>query len=328
MSIKSSNMCASSPDLIAHVSEVAASACWQQWRALSRPSKSKSIIDPEALVLFSLRVRAHERRLQDLLSWWASRGSAFLSVQRMKTLRACYPPSVESDLAWFARECVAAGDKRWKRLAESVEPASIKARKEKGAEEPLLNAPPALMLQLRAGFGIGVKADILVFLCGSRLADDARGGWLHAEGIAEAISYSSATVHSAVRDMRLAGILETSAGSPTRYRVDSDAWREVLNRLWHPDLSPSVKRRPMPRWHFWSQVFHFLSDALEWLETRRELPQVVSASKARDVAEQHQKSLHWIGLQTAGAYRHVGAEYNQAFETLIKRVTAWATECA
>jgi peptidylprolyl isomerase len=72
--------------------EAAVSIAWAHWGSLapgaitSGEERTRSIVDPEALVLLSLAVREHEARLTDLLAGWARSGSALLSVQRLKTL--------------------------------------------------------------------------------------------------------------------------------------------------------------------------------------------------------------------------------------------------
>ena len=63
----------------------------------------------------------------------------------------------------FSRYAVAAGDRRWTRLARP--PSSVSAApRGKPFGTIRLAAGPALMLRLRAGFGVGSKADVLAFL--------------------------------------------------------------------------------------------------------------------------------------------------------------------
>ena len=157
----------SAPIFVVHETWYAVSACWRQWRTLTRAAAgdeaTASILDPEALVLLSLTVRHRERRLQDLLHWWAKTGSTLLSVQRMRSLLAAFPESVRGDLAWFASACRTSGDRRWqaltRRYADRV--ADVVARPGKGPDTLELLAPSTLLLRLRAGFGVGAKADML-----------------------------------------------------------------------------------------------------------------------------------------------------------------------
>ena len=80
---------------------------WQQWQAVgamvSGTRRAKGIVDPEALILLSLGLRDHERRLWDMLAWWAAVGANLLSVQRMKNLAVNYPKPINLRLAEFAR---------------------------------------------------------------------------------------------------------------------------------------------------------------------------------------------------------------------------------
>jgi hypothetical protein len=80
-------------DEIASVARAAAAdAVWRQWGALGAPvaganSAPRSVIDPEALLLLSASIRSSERRLDDVLGWWAAAGSTLLSVQRSSRRR-------------------------------------------------------------------------------------------------------------------------------------------------------------------------------------------------------------------------------------------------
>ena len=58
-----------------------------------------ALVDPEALVLVSLGLLDHERRLGDLLHDWGARNSDLLSVQRIKNLARDYPESVRVPLS-------------------------------------------------------------------------------------------------------------------------------------------------------------------------------------------------------------------------------------
>ena len=73
------------------------SACRSQWVAMgaganpSSEGRARSIVDLEALVLLSLYHREHERRLADLVVWWARTGSRLTSVKRLLTIARRFP---------------------------------------------------------------------------------------------------------------------------------------------------------------------------------------------------------------------------------------------
>src|SRR5688572_23827424 len=95
-------------DIASRAVACATEVCWRQWRSLAAAGMPigkrlvASIIDPEALVLLSLAVRQHERRLDDQLLWWAALGTSLTSLQRMRTLLADFPKRMQGELASFA----------------------------------------------------------------------------------------------------------------------------------------------------------------------------------------------------------------------------------
>ena len=288
--------------------EATLNVVWRQWGVLGagavlgptggQDARGKSdahrrvqaLVDPEALVLVSLTLLEHERRLGDVLHDWCTRNSDLLSVQRMKNLEADYPEVVRGSLthrlAWFA--AVArdnAKDLRWRSLAQtwkgvpsphpliaggSPETASVGDRsfaRVYGAQAPLnaltktratrarLNASAALMLRLRLGLGVGVKADLIAVL----LARSAE--WATVREITDATGYTVAAVRRAAEDLATAQLIDSRDGQPARFRAALEAWAPLL-RL--PD-------RPSP-WASWHERFLFIAAFLHWADEAGERP--------------------------------------------------------
>src|SRR3989304_4283500 len=85
---------------------------------VSATGRARYMVDPEALVLISLALKDHERRLRDVLASWAASDAGGLSVQRMKNLAGKFPGRVKVRLAEFALLALEdGGDHRWVRLA-------------------------------------------------------------------------------------------------------------------------------------------------------------------------------------------------------------------
>lgn len=290
---------------------------WRQWRALGagaaggRPSVSDraggpgdqgnrrllhTLVDPEALVLVSLLLADHERRLGDLLHAWGARNSDLLSVQRMKNLKATYPEAARGPLAqrlaWFATVARDEGkDLRWRSLAQGWSGMSAGDPEEtEGPEGPAgsqdeapaeagslgrmygahaprnsqtkvraarvrLVARSTLMLRLRLGFGVGVKADLVTFLLAR--AEE----WATVRDIADATGYTVAAVRRAAEDMAEARLIESRARQPAGYRATRDAWVPLLGL-----------RYPTPGWGSWHERFRFAIAFLHWAEAARERP--------------------------------------------------------
>ena len=290
-------------------------AAWSQWRALgataSSAKRAAAIIDPEALVLLSLALVEEERRLWDLLGWWARVGSQLLSVQRIKNLAGAYPETVRLKLGQFAHLARSeGGDFRWKALARPQPARTIRHKKGLG-KQPALTEPTALLLRLRAGFGVGIKADVLGFLLGIQ------GTWATARDITESTSYTPQAVRRALEDMAAARFLEVTRQTPTKYRVDPKGWTELLGI-----------RGSSPPWRDWQPVFAFIGHLSEWAEGDASLkasPYILS-SHARDLFERHQSAFRRNRIAVPDPQDYPGEKYLGAFEETLRALGEWMQE--
>ena len=248
-------------------------AAWAQWSAIegwAAGKPTRSIVDPEALVLGSLWLEPEEPRLWRVARIWARGGARYLSVQRIQNLAPHYPGRARERLADFAWECVDAGkDARWRKLARKPR-AVVRERGKELEPSPRFQHPAALVLRLRIGLGVGIKADVLAFLLGMA------GGRLTIREISRAIGYFHRAVDRSVEELVTAGFVTARPTSPASYSAPSERWEPLLG------LGPNP-----PRWWYWDLVFRFgaaLDEAAE--ATRRDSP-FVQASRARDIVEAH-----------------------------------------
>lgn len=301
------------------IREASTRAVWTQWASLgasalqgSREEHAASIIDPEALLLFSLYLWDAERRLRDFAYWWAGVGSELVSVQRTKTLMKSFPPEAEERLGTFARWAVDAGDKRWRRFVSDEVPAVPGGRSGKGLEKPRLGAPSALMLRLRAGFGVSAKADVLAYLLG--IGEQSAS----TQETAEATQYSRATVGGALGDMARAGFIQETTGRPARYFAPAHPWAQLLELNGRDGASEDA-----PAWRYWAGVFAFLaySDRLAQ-ETGGESDYLVS-SRARDLYERYAAALEKSRIQVPQPNSYRGAAYLEGFQEAVRIVADW-----
>jgi hypothetical protein len=294
----------------------AVGACWGQWQALGSPASrsdgalASALVDPEALVVLSLFVRDRERRLLDIVRWWARVGSGLLSVQRFQAVAGRFPEAGgEEALRLFGSLAVAEGDRRWAR--HGGEEPEGGGRRDRGPDAPSLVEPCTIWLRLRAGFGVGAKADALAFLLTNG------GAWSSVKEIAFATGYSTVTTRTAASEMTLARFVRETGTRPVEYAVPVDAWAPLLS------LSRSAD---MPRWRFSSEAFAFLAGALEWARTVRSSdapgPRVL-ASRARDLLEKHQRAfaLDRIGIPRPDRYR--GPEAADGLLETVRVVARW-----
>jgi len=293
--------------------EATLAALWRQWGALgamtAKGKSTRSLVDPEALVLMSLSLTEEERRLWDLLRWWAQAGATLLSVQRIKNLAAMYPESTRARLGGFAHLANREGrDFRWRPLEQPLSGKSIRVGKSLGRNPELIN-PAALMLRLRVGLGVNVKVDVLGFLLGTGDI------WVNVRTIADAVGYTPRAVHRAVDDMATARLIQTTVETPTAYRVDPKPWTELLG------VSGNF-----PVWRYWPRVFAFVADLAEWAGREGAAIQAgpyLWSSQARDLMERHRLAFTRNQLVIPNPEDYPGEQYLEPFEETLDKVALW-----
>jgi hypothetical protein len=304
-------------NLVRTVTESAVDSAWIQWRSLgsliTAPKRARSLVDPEALVLASLTLRDHERRLWDVLASWAVTGSKLLSVQRIKNLSPQYPKRTTERLAEFAHiALMEGGDHRWRRLAGAESGPRPRTQELRG---PGANGwdPAALIVRLRLGVGVGLQADIVAFLLSQR------GAWASSRVIAEATGYSVYAIRRTADKMAEARFIESTANKPLEYRADRAAWRVVLGL--EEDVLP---------WKYWYQVYAFVADLVALSEegALEAATKYLLSSRLRDLAEKHEDALRLNRIPSPELRQFAGEEYVAAFEQVAEGLANWMSESA
>jgi hypothetical protein len=294
--------------------EAAADAAWRQWALLGAPVTGaspapRSVIDPEALLLLSASIRSAERRLDDALGWWAAAGPTLLSVQRTTTLLRRFPPATRIGVASFAAAAVEAGDGRWTTLAREVGEDSLAARGKRGGE-PRLTPYPALMLRLRAGFGVGVKADILAMLL-------AMGGTEAAvRSLSQASAYTPAAVRRSAREMEAAAFIHATRGRPATYYIDPSRWAALLE-----ETGGTVSDGK--GWRSFAELFAFLAWVETWGVEQQDASPYVASSAARDLYEAHHTGFELNRIRVPDPAESIGADYLEVFASTVWTLREW-----
>ncbi len=225
---------------------------------VSTGAMARAIVDPEVLILMSLWMVEDEQRLADVVWSWTTRNSPLLSIQRLRNLGTSFPAEVRARLSALAATRVAEGDPRWKSLrTRKAEPLGERTGKARAVEPPLASWA-SLMLQLRLGLGVGVKADVLTFMLGS---SNLTPEWASVATIADALGYTAAGVRRAADDLaraRFIRSLDTTPGAKTSQRMFTGhpgSWNNVLGIGYE-----------MPGWGYWRERCRFVIDLLTWLE--------------------------------------------------------------
>lgn len=174
------------------------------------------------------------------------------------------------------------------------------------------------MLRLRAGIGVGAKADLLTFLLGRA------GAAAELKEIAVATGYTDRAVRTAAEEMALAGFIVRVTGTPVSYRADSYSWSMVLRSQYF--RGPSAQHYEIPAWRYWSTTFAFLLDVIQWASYAEEQrwTDYVASSRARDIMETYEGRFRYLGFDL-GNYRDArGAEFLEVFDDAINAISTRA----
>ena len=301
--------------LLDEIVERTINGAWLQWRSLgsqvSATGSARYMVDPEALVLISLALRDHERRLRDVLASWAASDAGGLSVQRMKNLAGKFPGRVKGRLAEFALIALEdGGDHRWMRLA-GAGPTTRARGKELGAPDRKGWDPAALMVRLRLGMGVGLHADILSFLLALR------GEWASVRLVADATGYNAYAIRRTAEKLAEARFIESTGEKPLEYRADPSAWKGALGLT--QEVSP---------WRFWFQAYALVADLMAAAEddALRAPSSYVLSSRLRDLMEKHQDALRLNRIPAPDASQFKGEAYLEAFGEIMKNMGTWLSE--
>jgi hypothetical protein len=262
---------------------------WRQWKAVGATvtgnNPARIIVDPEALVLMSLWMLQHERRLADVVWSWVNVNSSLLSIQRLSNLSKGFPPEVSNRLSALAEyRLVEAKDPRWKSLkakkSEEFGERNAKVR----AVEPRFDSWATLMLQIRLGLGVGVKADALTVVLGG---NESGTEWMSVASIADALGYTPAAVRRAADDLARARFIKP---------LDTPESGQAAHRMFTGHLGPWASllvQVGRPRWGYWPERYHFVIDVLTWLDREGGVPTSEYARdvRAREILTEHSAAL-------------------------------------
>lgn len=248
--------------LVHRLSATTLKAVWRQWATLGVTLSgdgrvSQAAIDPDALLLITSVFLEQEPRLRDVIASWLTTRSTTLGVQRVRNLVGRFPPAVAAQLPALAALAFDRGkDHRWKALMTRGTAPSFGDRG-KSLVVPLPYRPAAgILLQLRAGMGVGVKADTLGYLlCATR----GSSGWATVASIARMLAYTPGAVRRAADEMVdghflvAPGSMDPNAPGSRMYRAETGGWAAVL------DLVSGI-----PTWTPWDQHFAFTAKLMAW----------------------------------------------------------------
>jgi len=276
-------------------------------QAGGRITVPQSIVDPEALLLYSCAIRDDEPGLWDFVGGLLALAPSLLSVQRTRNLAAHYPEGVRAVLAEAAAIAATDGkDARWKPLASGATPRPYGARK---VYQPArhVGLPAALMVRLRLAFGVHARSDVLAFLLGIAPASAT------AREVAEATGYGPVPARRALEAMAAARVLSAAGSRPERYHVETERWAALLGGT-----------QP-PRWRYWQPLFTFLAAALPAMraEAVAERSPYLRSSEERQLVLTHRAAFALNRIAVPEHADYVAEEYLAGFESTLLAVAEW-----
>ena len=258
------------------------SLLWRQWTALgvagATGRSDKSLVDPEALLLMTCGLGRRDPRLFDEMLDWLCLNDWTINVQRLANVARTETWSGAPVLAAVAGFMTTQKTQalKWKRLARlpaTFPPAEELFQFDDGKPLPVLGepesifarygfqrgplrlrgysrvfrplTPAALLLQLRALFGLAVRAEVIAYLLTHETG--------HAAGIARDTCYHKKSVQETLLQLHGTGIVGVRAeGREKLYRVEVAPWLALLCR-----------NAPLPQWINWPPLWSALDQI--WL---------------------------------------------------------------
>lgn len=273
--------------------EALVTVLWRQWDAVgamaSVSERAASIVDPEALILMSLSLVKDEPRFADLAASWVILNSDLLSVQRIKNLAPVYPVTSQELLGGLAAiACKEGKDFRWRELSKATNARVLQYRTNKiRAVRVPLEFPPALMLRIRAAFGVGVRSDILTYLLG--INNESRS----VREISEAIGYTDAPTRRAVDDLVSSSLIDSAQGrsGTILYSASSKRWGGFL------------EIKAVPVWREWHGIFSFSIKIFDLFEKAKKISEHIAINAlSRELLEQYYTILYNLNVPVEPKY--------------------------
>lgn len=255
---------------------------WRQWCALGVTGQVEPerhwVVDLEALVASTLALGRDDARLSKLARKWLVLNREWVSIPRLRRISKAFAPPEDS--------------------AASVPEPVAAARGRAKATRPVVTQPVLLQLQLRALFGMDVRADVFGYLLFNKDGNSS--------SIARVLYVDQKRVYNVLERWNTAGVVRRVPGG---YSLVPDAVPAAVARA-----------RDETEWVNWAVTYvalHRLHKSLAKAAT--DDPYVLS-SLFRDVQAEIEPATAAVGIHVASADRHPGAAY---FGPFADGVMAW-----
>jgi len=259
----------------AQVQEKLLDIAWSLWTGLGLPGQLDNhfdhMIDPEALVVFTVGLGDADPRLRNEATDWCTRYGSLLSGARLKNLIAQEDPDVRTRFGEFAATVAEHSPHRWPGRTESRQHTP---RDRSGIKS--FTRQSQMTLRLRSWTGIGVRAEIIrAFLSNAETA-------FSASDLAAETAYTKRSVAQALDSLCLGDVLQSF---PIRNQIHYRMTHQTVERL-------RELLAPPPMFYVrWSVVLSFLRTAFEAIGRFESKTASARAVEVRSIVE---KSEHDI----------------------------------
>jgi hypothetical protein len=255
---------------------------WRQWCALGvaghvEPEKHW-VVDLEALVASTLALGREDVRLSKLAREWLVLNREWVSTPRLRRISQAFASTEDS--------------------ASSVPEPIAAARGLAKVMRPVVTQPVLLQFQLRALFGMDVRADVFGYLLFNKSGNSS--------SIARALYVDQKRVYNVLERWNAAGVVRRAPGG---YSLVPDAVPAAV-----------AEARDRTEWHNWPATYLALDRLHESLVKAATDDRYVMSSLVRDVGAEIQQQAGGVGVSVASADRYPGAAYLEPF---AEGVMAW-----
>lgn len=309
---------------------------WREWVQLGVFGEvthaDRWAIDPEVLLLITLRFGGHDARLFDEVLDWLCLNGRLVSVQRLTNLSSVDDISrtiIDASLSWAgAHNPLLRGWQRRRhveRSLRSISLGSVRAGKpdpyfaEFGVAWPLVELSgksfspemtdaTAFSFRLRSLFGVGTRAEVM------RVLLTAQGGMFTAQRIAEATAFAKRNIHETLSALTDAGpVIADRRGNELVYYLHPAGWAEVLD----VDTEGGF-----PAFLDWVALAKALVPLVSWLDSDEtvNLTPYMRASKARQIVDGIKTHLRLIGVVTSAKSEARGEAYWPVFVDTVETI--------
>jgi hypothetical protein len=256
---------------------------WRQWCALGVVAQVEPeqqwMVDLEALVASTARLGQEDARLHKLAGEWLGMNRGWVSNSRLSRIEQAFAASSPADA---------------QAVLVPAEPASRGAK----VTRPVVTRPALLQLQLRALFGMDVRADVFGYLLFNKSGNSS--------SIARAVYVHQRRVYDVLERWDAAGIVRRASGG---YVLATDAVPSVMARA-----------RRVTGWLNWTATYIVLSRM--WMLARDAATddRYVWSSLFRDVGREVESAASAVGIDVPRPEPYPGGAY---FEPFAGAIISW-----